>query len=414
MEEEDRNQFELSMKNGIDVGSSSSTSSSSTISSVVPCMNCYIGSNKQKGHKGRHLLKRKQIVSNVAASTTKTNKAGRKKKRRRNEVFNEELQRWETIDPVTGLPEPAYFQPEDLSEIATEVSAASVLAALEFIAIPKTLRLNTKLHANDQKYGMCLGAIKTYGKGVRASKDCVSRPNFTDLLVRYMKQSKPDFKFTSIQVNKNYLSALHVDSNNMGPSFIVGFGNYVGGAVWQQDSGACDVKSSFVNMDGNIPHATLPFCGTRYTLVYFSHQSWKKASPTDQDVLQNVYGFPLPPSDQVMANYGSKASRLKIGAKLFNQFKKSKECPVDITQEIILEKAKEDYEKRKNTLRVKDTEARSKFQHRFNIEWKRLNLKKNARLETVTKFCQFSPLWPLMVEATITREELISMISNTR
>ena len=57
----------------------------------------------------------------------------------------------------------------------------------------------------------------------------VSRPNITDLLVRYMKQAKPEFKFTSIQVNKNYLSALHVDSNNMGPSFIVGFGNYIGG-----------------------------------------------------------------------------------------------------------------------------------------------------------------------------------------
>ena len=93
-----------------------------------------------------------------------------------------------------------------------------------------------------------------------------------------MKQAKPDFKFTSIQVNKNYLSALHVDSNNMGPSFIVGLGNYVGGTVWQQGSGACDCKNNFVDMDGNVPHATLPFAGTRYTLVYFSHQSWKKVS----------------------------------------------------------------------------------------------------------------------------------------
>ena len=114
-------------------------------------------------------------------------------------------------------------------------------------------------------------------------------------------------------------------------------------------------------------------------MVYFSHQSWKKASPTDQDVLQNVYGFPLPPSDQVMANYGSKESRLKIGVKLFKQFKKSKECPVDITQEIILEKAKEDYEKRKNTLRVKDTEARSQaILHPLRAKGKRVKKSRRA------------------------------------
>ena len=396
----------------------SSSSSSSTASTFVACMNCYIGSNKQEGHKGRHLRKREREIgaksfASTSAKPGKPKKLGRKKKRRRNEVFNEELQRWETIDRGTGLPEPMYFQPEDLSESATEVSAESVLAALETIVIPKTLRLNTKLHANDQKYGMCLGAIKTYGWGVRASKDCVSRPNFTNLLVRYMKQAKPDFKFTSIQVNKNYLSALHVDSNNMGPSFIVGFGNYVGGAVWQQGSGACDVKNSFVDMDGNIPHATLPFCGTRYTLVYFSHQSWKKASEADQAILKDVYGFPLPPRDQVMANYGNKEDRLRMGKKLFNQFKRSEECPDGFTEEVRSRCATEDYEKRARSLKLKDPEARSRFQHRMNQEWKRLKLQKNARLETVSKFCQ-SPLWKEMVEATITREELVAMIARLR
>ena len=104
------------------------------------------------------------------------------------------------------LPEPQYFQPEDLPSIEQVVSFETVLAALESISIPKTLRLNTKLHANDQKYGMCLGATKTYGRGVRASMDCVSRPNLTDLLVRFCKQARPDFEFTSIQVNKDYLA----------------------------------------------------------------------------------------------------------------------------------------------------------------------------------------------------------------
>lgn len=189
-------------------------------------------------------------------------------------MFNEELQRWETRGK-SGLLEPRYYQPEDIPQMPssdTKITENDVLEALEYISIPKTLRKNTKLHEKDQKYGMCLGAIKTYGFGVRASMNTISRPNITNLLSQFMKQSKPSFKFTSIQVNKNYLSALHVDSNNMGPSYIIGFGNYQGGSVWQQGMGACDVKNQFVDMDGNVPHATLPFAGTRYTLVYFSRK----------------------------------------------------------------------------------------------------------------------------------------------
>ena len=37
------------------------------------------------------------------------------------------------------------------------------------------------------------------------------------------------FHFTSIQLNKNYLSAMHVDKGNAGPSYIVGLGNFEGG-----------------------------------------------------------------------------------------------------------------------------------------------------------------------------------------
>ena len=41
-----------------------------------------------------------------------------------------------------------------------------------------------------------------------------------------------DFKFTSIQVNKNYESALHCDKKNLGPSAIVGLGDYTDGKLW--------------------------------------------------------------------------------------------------------------------------------------------------------------------------------------
>ena len=58
--------------------------------------------------------------------------------------------------------------------------------------------------------------------------------------------------------------------------------------------------------------------------------------------------------------------------------------------------------------------VRQQFQQRFNKEWKRLKLSKNSRIDTVQKFCENSELWPEMVEATLTREEMIQMIQGVR
>jgi hypothetical protein len=33
-------------------------------------------------------------------------------------------------------------------------------------------------------------------------------------------------------VNKNYMSAMHVDKGNVGPSYIVGVGDFEGGKLW--------------------------------------------------------------------------------------------------------------------------------------------------------------------------------------
>ena len=114
-------------------------------------------------------------------------------------------------------------------------------------------------------------------------------------------------------------------------------------------------------MDGNIPHATLPFAGCRYTLVYFSHQSWKKAPEPARLMLKNVNGFPLPSVDMVMADYGNKEDRLRQGKRLYNEFKRSEACPPAFTEEQCQEKEMDAYHKRISTLRVKEEGTSSKF-----------------------------------------------------
>ena len=46
----------------------------------------------------------------------------------------------------------------------------------------------------------------------------------------YFNRMQPDFRYTTIQFNKNYATKkMHVDGNNEGPSYIVGVGDYTGG-----------------------------------------------------------------------------------------------------------------------------------------------------------------------------------------
>ena len=134
------------------------------------------------------------------------------------------------------------------------------------------------------------------------------RPNLCRLLVRFAnehiacarretKKSAKDadeFFFTSIQVNKNYASALHVDRNYCGPSLIIGLGNFEGGQLWTFDQGPLDVKNKWVSFDGNLPHGTLCFSGNRYSLIFFTVKHHESILPFHRQRLVEL-GFSLPP-----------------------------------------------------------------------------------------------------------------------
>ena len=167
----------------------------------------------------------------------------------------------------------------------------TVLAALSYITFPQnTNRKNVKKNNDRSEYmeSMCLGAVFSWakrssygwgggaggGNGMIASSHTQARPNLSRLLCRYCISERPGFAFTSIQVNKNYQSILHCDKRNLGPSAIVGLGDYTDGKLWGQEFGSVDLSGGkWVNFDGNMPHCTLPFKGTRFTLIYFINQS---------------------------------------------------------------------------------------------------------------------------------------------
>lgn len=50
-----------------------------------------------------------------------------------------------------------------------------------------------------------------------------------------IERVKPNHKYTNITVNKNLKCKMHTDRGNIGPSYIVGFGDYSGGRLYVEE-----------------------------------------------------------------------------------------------------------------------------------------------------------------------------------
>lgn len=195
---------------------------------------------------------------------------------------------------------PLSMHPPPAGEAADRVDwMCRVYRALERVTVPLTQsRQNVRTRPDAPIRGMCLGCVHARGQGPVQSASTRAYPSLTRLLVRFAKRCVPGIAFTSIQVNKNYMSALHVDKGNAGPSHIVGLGQYEGGGLWvwprdSEEGAALDVRHTWQRFDGTRPHCTLPYAGTRYTLIFFT-QGAHAALPAEDRAQLTALGFPPP------------------------------------------------------------------------------------------------------------------------
>lgn len=141
---------------------------------------------------------------------------------------------------------------------------------------------NNKLDINYKRLNSGIGQSQCFGKyrirkkkGLYDSKNNTRHPKLYELLQqfgnKYVIQHIPEY--TSIQVNVNYQSKPHYDRNS-GNSFIVGFGNYSGGALII-NSYKHNINYQPLLFNGkNWLHSSDTFIGDRITLIYFK-QNYK-------------------------------------------------------------------------------------------------------------------------------------------
>jgi len=156
-----------------------------------------------------------------------------------------------------------------------------MLDVLDNFYYPKNCnRHNIRHDPNDEYRGFALGIVKKWVGGHRW-EDCrkLSIPQYKILFDKttewFNKECPEDFKFTTIQYNKNYKCKKHIDGKNVGESYIVGLGDYTGGELIVYDENDnpthIDIKNKFYKFNGSkYYHETAEYTGTRYTLVFFS------------------------------------------------------------------------------------------------------------------------------------------------
>lgn len=171
-----------------------------------------------------------------------------------------------------------------------------VLWELEHTRFP--LCTTRKNISNDGVQAFALGYVNYRGQAAvqyrtkgpsRFNKKFKSLYKSLRALIRYYD---PDFKYTTIQVNKNVFCNPHVDKNNMGPSYGIALGDFTGGKLVVEGK-EFNIHNKFLQFDGRKGHWITPFEGTRYSIIYFNHTflpphpSLKNIEVTHEGLYQN-------------------------------------------------------------------------------------------------------------------------------
>ena len=126
---------------------------------------------------------------------------------------------------------------------------------------------------------MVLGKVRAYDKKNLVSSSVSSSGKYEELeskLKDLMRLHNPNFRYTSIQINKSVTTSWHFDKGNVGLSYLIGFGNFKGGGVVvkiRKDKELfVDNDHRWLYFDGhNLEHKSAPIkSGVRYAVIFFT------------------------------------------------------------------------------------------------------------------------------------------------
>lgn len=154
-----------------------------------------------------------------------------------------------------------------------KATPSSLLNLLRETKFPKC---STRQNVASKYEGFCLGEVNYRGQHYLGGKTRgPSRfnklhPELYKNLTDFIHKKRPNFKYTTIQINKNAQCLPHVDVNNVGPSYIIALGDFTGGELVVEGI-QHDIRNKLFKFDGTKGHWTSPFKGERYSIIFFTH-----------------------------------------------------------------------------------------------------------------------------------------------
>ena len=141
------------------------------------------------------------------------------------------------------------------------------------------------------KRGFALGTVLVYDQPeFRMSAHTYRHQELAKSVCKLARDARPDFPFTSVQINKGGCP-IHIDKNNAGPSLICSLGDHSGGQLWQWPGDVLDIYNKIMECNGLVPHATLPFDGERYSIVWYCVRDLRPPpNPYESNLLREL-GF---------------------------------------------------------------------------------------------------------------------------
>lgn len=178
-----------------------------------------------------------------------------------------------------------------------------LMAYAAIVEWPEQNRPNVAPASSPFVNGVVLGLTPNRMGSCSISQMTLQCPELTKLTVDWIAHSLPAFRFGSIQVNYNYAARKHIDSNNLGPSYIKAIGDFEGGELWTSDRGVLDCREWRL-FDGNTSHATNPFRGQRVSFIAFTPDAYNRLSKGVCDSARRL-GFTAASSDGADDEYFS-------------------------------------------------------------------------------------------------------------
>ena len=117
----------------------------------------------------------------------------------------------------------------------------------------------SRKNVKDKSKRFCLGEVNYRGQKLLnyktrgESKYNKKFPKLYLQLQNMINELMPNFKYTTIQLNKNVVCLPHIDKNNVGISAIIGLGNYTKGELVIEGK-EIDIKNKIILFDGKLGH----------------------------------------------------------------------------------------------------------------------------------------------------------------